>query len=269
MLVGVAQLASGQKPDENRDRAVRAVEEAGRQQASLVVLPEATQVGFGSPGTDLRSLAEPIDGPFVTELCAAARSSGLVAVAGLFEPSPDPGLVYNTLVVVGPEGVRACYRKVHLYDALGWRESDRVAPGDPAKVGALVEVDELQVGVMTCFDLRFPEMARVLVDRGATAIAVPAAWVAGPGKGEQWEILLRARAIESTAYVLAAAQPEPAYTGRSMVVDPAGCVLAALDGSAGEDGVRLCLAEVSAARVQDVRAGMPVLAQRRFEVRPA
>ena len=124
------------------------------------------------------------------------------------------------------------------------------------------------LGLMTCYDLRFPEMARALVDAGATAIALPAAWVAGEHKAEQWGVLVRARAIENTVYLAAAAQPGPEYTGYSMLVDPTGLHLAVLDGEA-EGPVASALADWEPGRVAEVRRGMPVLANRRFGVRPA
>ncbi len=269
MRVGVAQVASGRDKEENRRLARVAVAAAGRQRAGLVVLPEAMLVGFGPPDADLRPAAEPLDGPFVATLEASARHHQLVVIAGMFEPAQDPEGVFNTVVVVGPEGLRAAYRKIHLYDALGWRESERVRAGAPDAPASVVDVGEMRIGVMTCFDLRFPEVARRLVEHGADVIVVPAAWVRGPGKAEQWEVLLRARAIESTAYVLAAAQPEPNYSGRSMIVDPTGTVICSLGASPAPGENALCVTEVTAERVAEVRAQMPVLALRRFGIHPA
>ena len=237
----------------------------------LVVLPEAAMCGFGGPAFDLAAMAEPLDGPFVSALAVAAARHGVTALAGMFEQTRQDGRVFNTVVVVGLDGLSARYRKLHLFDALGWRESERVRRGETperrrAGRGGL-SVGELRVGVMTCYDLRFPEMARALVDAGATAIALPAAWVSGAGKVEQWSTLVRARAIENTAYVVAAGQPGPDYSGNSMIVDPAGVVLAALDADGNGPGC-LAVAELSVDRVADVRRGLPVLEHRRFAVRP-
>ena len=262
------QLRSGSDKSANLARLVDAVRRAAGAGAGLLVAPEAAMHGYGRPTTDLAPVAEALDGPFVSGLAAVAAETGVTVVAGLFEAGAPRGRVYNTVTVVGPSGLMARYRKVHLYDALGWCESARMAPGDPAEGLPVVAVGDLRLGVMTCFDLRFPEVARVLADGGATAVAVPAAWVAGPGKAEQWEVLLRARAIENTAYVLGAAQPEPEYTGCSMVVDPTGVVTARLGGPAEGPGA-LLVADVRPDRVAEVRAGMPLLEQRRFVVRPA
>lgn len=266
------QLHSGTDLAENRTRAGQAIAGAAGRGAGLVVLPEATMCGYGPPGFDLAAVAEPLDGPFVADLAATAGRAGVTAVAGMFEAVPGDRRVYNTVVVVDGTGLVAHYRKLHLYDALGWKESDRVRPGDPLGDGdgpgvVTVAVDGLELGLMTCYDLRFPEMARALVDAGATVLVLPAAWVAGEHKVEQWGTLIRARAIESTAYVVAAAQPGPEYSGYSMIVDPSGVVQAVLNGET-EGAQVVAQAEVTADRVDEERARMPVLGHRRFEVRP-
>jgi predicted amidohydrolase len=183
----------------------------------------------------------------------------------MFEAVPGEARVFNTVLAVGPAGPLGRYRKLHLYDALGWRESDRIRAGEPDRDGGLltVGVGGLIVGVLTCYDLRFPELARALVDAGAQLLALPAAWVSGPLKEYHWETLTRARAIENTVYVAAAAQPPPEYSGHSVLLDPMGVPLA----SVGEvDG--LAVAEVTAARLAEVRRKLPVLEHRRYAVLP-
>ena len=262
MRAAVVQLASGPDRAATRERSVAAARRAASEGADLVVLPEAAMADFGRPGRDLTSSAEPLDGPFVGALHELARHTGITTVAGMFEPSPEPGRVYNTLVVVGPAGLRGAYRKCHLFDALGWRESAQVTAGDP---GALVcvEVGGMVCGVMTCYDLRFPEMARALVDRGAEVLVEAAHFVAGPGKTDVWRTLVAARAIESTAYVVAAAKPAPECVGHSMVVDPAGLVLTELAGA----GEGVAVADLVPGRLAEVRRALPVLSHRRFSVR--
>jgi predicted amidohydrolase len=272
MRVAVAQFASGEDKARNRSVAAELIRRASSEGAALVVLPEASLHTFGTPTTDLASAAEPLDGPFVTSLVEAAADE-IVVVAGTFEVAPRSTRVFNTVVVVGHDQLLASYRKVHLYDALGWRESDRVEAGDPTSSRTPVSVGEFNVGVMTCFDLRFPESARVAVDGGADLLAVPAAWVAGPGKEEQWDVLLRARAIENTIFVLGADQPEPTYSGRSAIVDPSGAVLVRLDARAdgGRDGrsAGLAITDIDRAALEERRSSMPLLSSRRYEVRPA
>lgn len=266
MRAAVVQFASGMDPAANREAATAAVERAARDGAALVVLPEAAQCGFGSATTDLAPLSEPLDGPFVAALAAVAGRSGATVIAGLFEPSAD-GRVHNTLVVVGAAGLLGAYRKVHLYDALGWCESDRVAAGDPGGANVpVVAVGDLAVGLLTCYDLRFPESARLAVDLGATVLAVPAAWVAGPHKEHHWRTLLGARAIENTCYVLAAAQPAPVYSGCSQIVDPFGVVVAQLGPDEGGGEPAFASGPVDPHRVAEARAALPVLAHRRFAV---
>jgi len=218
------------------------------------VLPEAFARDFGEAGSDVGPFAEPMDGPFATELAAVADKQDTTVVAGMFETSEDRR-PYNTLVVRG--AVEASYRKVHLYDSFGYRESDALHPGPLEPV--VIDVAGWQVGLMTCYDLRFPELARALVDGGAEVLVVPAAWVAGPRKVDHWTTLVRARAIENTVYVVAAAQPGPRYSGHSMVVDPLGDVLAEAGDGPAVLGARLTRETLDAARATN-----PSLANRRL-----
>ena len=217
----LVQAASSLDPAANREAATALVAEHGPG-TDLLALPEAFARDFGEPGSDVSPYAEPVDGPFATAVAAAAVDAGTTVVADMFEQGPSPERPYNTLVVRG--AATTSYRKVHLYDSFGHRESDRLTAGplEPA----VVEVQGWKVGLMTCYDLRFPELARALVDRGAEVIVVPAAWVAGPRKVHHWRTLLAARAIENTVYVAAVGQPAPRYTGHSLVVDPFGEVVA-------------------------------------------
>lgn len=188
--------------------------------ADLVVFPEAFARDFGS-GEDVSDTAEALDGPFAAELSRVAAERGSTLVAGMFERSGDVARPWNTLLVRG--AVDASYRKIHLYDSFGYKESDRLSAGATEPV--VVDIGDFRVGLMTCYDLRFPELARRLVDAGAEVIVVPAAWVAGERKVDHWRTLVRARAIENTVWVVASGQPGPRYTGHSMVVDPLGDVV--------------------------------------------
>jgi deaminated glutathione amidase len=257
LTVTVVQLASSLDPAENRE-ALGVLDDIcpGVPAPHLVVLPEVMMRDFGSPGSDVSEFAEDLDGPFVKRIAELAAAHDVTVVAGMFERSEDPGRPYNTLVVVDAGGLRASYRKIHLYDSFGYKESDRLLAG--ALEPVVVEVGGLRVGLMTCYDLRFPELARALVDRGAELIVVPAAWVAGPGKADHWRTLLKARAIENTVYVAAAAQPDPRYTGHSMVVTPRGETV-----EVEEDGVAV-QARVDRAELEKARAENPSLANKRL-----
>ena len=266
MRVSVGQFAASVDKERNRQRVaglVRAGADAG---ASLVVLPEAAMYPFTPGGSDLSAAAEPVDGPFGATLARVAEETGATVVAGMFEAVPGEGRVFNTVLAVGPGGLIGRYRKLHLFDALGWRESDWVRPApldaaDPAAALLTFPHGELTVGVLTCYDLRFPELSRALVDAGATLLAVPSAWVAGPLKETHWRTLVTARAIENTCYVAAADQAPREYAGCSLLVDPMGVPLAALGETEG-----LATAEVTAERVEAVRKALPVLEHRRYDV---
>jgi predicted amidohydrolase len=226
--------------------------------ADLVVLPEAVMHDFGSAEHDVAAVAEPLDGPFVALLAEQAARLGAVVVAGMFERADDGGRPYNTLAAVQPDGSLAgVSRKVHMYDSFGYRESDRLRAGPVEPV--VLEVGAVNVGVMTCYDLRFPEYARLLVDAGADTLCVPAAWVRGPMKEDHWVTLLRARAIENTCWVLGAAQTGPTYAGRTSAIDPLGVVLAA----AGDEET-IVRAVLDPARLGTARARNPALQHRRI-----
>ncbi len=263
MQVAVVQFTATPDKRANRDRVADAVEQAVSRGADLIVLPEATMLPFGRPDDPLTAAAEPLDGPFVDMLGAAVRGSDATVLAGMFEAVAGDDHVFNTVVAVDGSGVVGAYRKLHLFDALGWRESDRLRAGDPADPLLVLPVAGLTVGVLTCYDLRFPEMARALVDAGATLLAVPAAWVGGPLKEDHWVTLARARAIENTCYLAGADQGPPIFAGRSLVVDPMGVVVAQCTEHDGP-----VIADVSADRVEQVRTSLPALQHRRFAVAP-
>jgi deaminated glutathione amidase len=218
-------------------------------------------------GTDLRAAAEAPDGAFGQGLSEVAAGHGVAVVAGTFEPAPD-GRVYNTAVAFDGEGrLAAAYRKIHLFDALGQRESDDVAPGHEPVV---TDLGGLRVGILTCYEIRFPEHARALVTRGADLIVVPAGWAAGLFKEEHWVTLVRARAIENTVWVAAVDQvPDPAEpatraptgVGRSLLVDPMGTVRMDLGSRPG-----IGVGEVDTKLTAEVRAALPCLEHRRDDI---
>ena len=251
LRVRLVQWASDLDPALNRAR-LESLPESG---TDLVVLPEAFARDFGEPSEPLGSYAEALDGPFAQAIDALAARTGSTVVAGMFEASDDPDRPFNTLLVRG--AAQSSYRKIHLYDSFGFRESDRLVAGSLEP--RLVDVAGFRLGLMTCYDLRFPELARALVDAGAEVLVVPAAWVAGDRKVDHWRTLVRARAIENTVHVLAVGQPAPRYCGHSMVVDPLGDVLA----EAGPDEAVLD-AVLDAEALVAARRTNPSLANRRL-----
>ncbi|WP_110240498.1 carbon-nitrogen hydrolase family protein [Nocardioides gilvus] len=220
LRVRLVQVAASLDPSANRARLADVLGESER--GELVVFPEVFARDFGKPGSDVSPFAEPLDGPFVTAVEEGARAAGVSVVAGMFRVGEDPQRPYNTLVVRGESS--ASYDKIHLYDSFGHKESDRLLAGGWEPV--VVEIGGFRVGLMTCYDLRFPELGRALVDAGAEVIVLPAAWVAGERKVDHWLTLARARAIENTVYVVAVGQPAPRYTGHSTVISPWGDVVA-------------------------------------------
>jgi deaminated glutathione amidase len=259
MKVAVAQFSAGMDKAANLARIEGLAERAATAGAQLAVFPEAAMYDFGSSTDDLRSPAESLDGPFVGSLIRLSARLHLAVVVGMFEAIPGDHRVHNTAVIVDPRrGLVAAYRKRHLFDAFGDSESERIRPGgeDPP----LLELHGFKVAVAVCYDLRFPGFIERIADRGAELLLVPSAWVAGPLKEEHWSVLLRARAIENTIYLAAAGQTGTSYCGRSSIVDPLGVVMAALGVAEG-----YVTAEVSEDRLREVRARLPVLAQRRSE----
>ena len=267
VTVTIGQLDVGSDRAANLAAASAAIRTAAADGSSLVVLPEYSSE-YHARGMGPEH-AEPLDGPWVTGLREAALSNGVAVIAGVVVPAV-PGetsegpRALNLVVAIGPDGeLLGTYAKVHLYDAFGFRESDGLAAGDPAAPPLVVELAGLRLGVLTCYDLRFPESARRLVDAGADAIVVPAAWVDGPGKAAQWRALAVARAIENTVFVLAVGQAGAGRTGRSVVVDPDGEVLAELGPEA-----RTASVELDPAVVEETRARNPALALRRYDIVP-
>ena len=250
MRIALAQIRSGTDPAANLGVVEDYTLQAADAGASLVLFPEATMCRFGVP---LSPLAEPLDGPWASGVRAVAQRAGIVVVAGMFAPTDD-GRVTNTLLATGP-GVDARYDKIHLYDAFGFTESATVAPG---REPVIIEVDgdsgPVQVGLTLCYDIRFPELYIELAERGAELITAHASWGTGPGKLDQWTLLARARAIDTTSVVAAVGQAYPGDevaalgptgVGGSVVASALGGVLA----SAGADPALLvCDVDLDAAR---------------------
>lgn len=266
--VAAIQLNSQNDLAQNLRTCRELVRQASDRGARLVVLPE--NFAFFSADASRRDVAESLagePGPIRAAMTEWARDCAVTVIGGGFpEAGPDPLRPYNTCAVVAPSGgLVASYRKIHLFDVdladgTRLRESEATAAGEAARV---VEVDGFKVGLSICYDLRFPELYRALVDQGAELIVVPAAFTLHTGK-DHWHVLLRARAIESQAWVVAAGQwgrhPHDRVSyGHSLVVDPWGTVVAE-----ASDGVGLALARVERARLQEIRSGLPSLRHRRL-----
>jgi deaminated glutathione amidase len=265
MRAAVVQLNSTDDYDRNLEVAERLVRAAASDGAELVVLPEKWTV-LGSPEA-IRASAEPLDGPALSAAAGWARELGIFLVAGSVpELIPDREKLANTSVMFGPDGERvATYRKIHMFDVevedVSYRESEIEQAGDLIELG---EASGTKVGLTICYDLRFPELYRILALRGAQVITVPSAFTERTGR-DHWEVLLRARAIENQVFLVAAGQvgfapPHFRSFGRSMIVDPWGVVLAQ-----APDTECFVAADLDFSKQDDVRSRLPSLRHRRPE----
>lgn len=264
--VAVAQLNSNENVERNMAQAENAVRAAAAEGAALVMLPEC--FAYLGPEEGKLAIAESLDesGPILSRCREwAVHHNAEIILGGFWENSPESRRVFNACVHLSRTGeVLSVYRKRHLFDvALDdgtvIRESDSVMPGDAI---VTTNTDFGVLGLSVCYDVRFPELYRALIDEGATSLAIPAAFTQTTGKAH-WQILLRARAIENQAYVLAAAQTGHHFGrrrsyGHAMIIDPWGEILA----DAGEEGT-LAVAEVDPDRVKSVRRQLPSLTHRR------
>ncbi|WP_307486976.1 carbon-nitrogen hydrolase family protein [Microbacterium trichothecenolyticum] len=260
--IAVSQFAPAASRAANLTDIAAAARTAAARGARVIVFPEYSSYFVDPFDASLADNAEDLDGPFVSTLAALAGELDAIIVAGLLEKADDGRRVRNTVVAVGADGIRAVYRKLHLYDAFGQRESDWVEPGEIAPAETF-EVDGLRFGLMTCYDLRFPEVARTLADAGVDVALVPAEWVRGPLKEHHWGVLLQARAIENTFFVAAADHAPPLGVGHSMIIDPQGVPIAQI-GTASD----VAVAHIDPAAIARVRRVNPALALRRFRVTP-
>lgn len=259
-------MNAGSEPARNLERADQLVRAAAAQGAELVVLPEKWTV-LGT-GADLRAGAQPLDGPAISWARATAAELGIDLLAGSLYERTGSELGANTSVHVAPDGrVRAVYRKIHLFDVevdgRRYAESETEAPGDEAVVSELA--DGTGLGMSICYDLRFPELYRMLAVRGARVIAVPSAFTLATTR-DHWETLVRARAIENQCFVIAPNQigEHPGGQrsgGRSLIVDPWGLILA---GAA--DGETAIVADLDFDALAAIRRRVPTLPRRRPEV---
>jgi deaminated glutathione amidase len=257
MRVAVAQFSAGMSKPVNLERIAKLAALAAESGARLVVFPEAAMCDFGQKTDDLRSVAEPVDGRFVTALSELAAQHRVTVVAGMFETIPGERLVHNSAIVVDPaRGLIGTFHKRHLFDAFGEVESERFRAGEEEPLQ--IEVDGFRAAVVICYDMRFASFIERAADHGAELLLAPAAWVAGPLKEEHLSIVARARALDNTMYVAVGGQAGVAYTGRSVIVDPLGAQIAGLG-----DGEGVAIADISHERLKEARIRLPVLLQRR------
>lgn len=263
MAVAIAQVAPGDDKAQNLADIHRLATLATERGAKLVVFPEYSSFFVPELGEASVAAAESLHGPFVTALSSMAAELGVHLVAGMLESTSEGSRVSNTLVAFNGSGsLMAKYRKMHLYDAFGQKESDWVVAG-PIEEPQTFALEGLTVGLQTCYDIRFPEVTRRLVDAGADLVVLPSEWVRGPLKEHHWRTLVTARALENTVYLAAADHAPPIGAGNSMIVDPMGVELVTIG-----DATDIAIAWISPARIAAVRAVNPALELRRFKVVP-
>lgn len=263
--ISAGQFAPGENKEENLSAIARLVEQAAADGVRVLILPELSMYRrLDSSLQDAAAAAEPLTGPFVTEILKISAESGLLIAVGIYEQLPaemnNSENVYNTLVIADRGELLHVYRKVHLYDAFTAKESDLIIPGD--ELAPVLEIDGFKIGFAICYDIRFPELFRTMADRGADIIAIATAWARGVGKEEHWDVLTRCRAIENTAYVVASGEVSSKSVGRSRILDPLGYSL----GDAGEQLSALVTVNADKGRINEVRAILPSLQNRRLAV---
>jgi predicted amidohydrolase len=260
--IAIAQVESSTDKKENLRKAVGLIQDAKRKGAGLIAFPEFLMAFSPASQTaeQLTQVAEVADGPFISSLRDAAKAASIGVVATIYEHSPAPNRVFDTAIWIDAQGnIASVYRKLHLYDAFGFKESDKFHPGDA--VAPLVQSGECRLGMMICYDLRFPEMARMLALEGANVLVAPSGWVQGDLKVEHWQTMIKARALENGSYVIAPGQVGNIYIGHSMVVDPLGRTLVDLGEKEGLEVVELDLKLVN-----ETREKLPLLKNRRTDV---
>lgn len=260
--IAVVQFQVSQRKQENLESATQYIQEAKSTGALLVAFPEFLMAY--SPGSqnaaELCRLAETLDGDFTSTLRRAAQTAQINLVTTLYEKSKSPDRVYDTALWIDRDGqIVSVYRKLHLYDALGFQESAKLLPGED--LARPIQTDAGTVGLMICYDLRFPELSRILSLLGAEILVSPSAWVEGEMKLEHWQTMVRARAVENGCFVVAPNQVKNIYIGHSMVVDPFGRILLDMENRQG-----LQVVEIDAAAVRKVRVKLPLLNNRRKDV---
>lgn len=258
MKVSVGQFNPVGVMEDNIATMRRLAEEAKADGAGLVIFPEESMFTVGLVEGNFIAAVDEYWSSFVQQLSFLARDVQIAIVAGGYESSGEER-PYNTLVVVDAEGrIVDTYRKLHLYDAFSYQESKKIKPGD----GGIktVNIGGLNVGIMTCYDIRFPELSRAMADMDVDLIAVAAAWFKGDHKIDHWESLLKVRAIENTVWVAAAGTSSDHCIGHSAILDPMGIPHAHLNDEI--EGV--VTVDVTKRRIDEVREFLPVLKNRRF-----
>jgi deaminated glutathione amidase len=264
-FIAIVQMRSSEDKMENLELSVDFIREAAKKKSSIICFPEF-QMAYSPVSMSAKQLSEKAesvnDGNFIATLRKAAKQNKISIISTIYEKNGSgfDNRVYDTAVLIDSNGeISSIYRKLHLYDALGIKESDKMMAGNMIEKPVKTSVGNL--GLMICYDIRFPEMSRILTVKGANILVSPSAWVQGVMKEEHWQTLLKARAIENGSYMIAPNQIGNIFSGRSMAVDPFGVVLLDMGNREGMEVV-----EIDKSRVQKIRELLPLLKNRRTDV---
>jgi deaminated glutathione amidase len=261
----IVQMKSSEEKEHNLAYSVKLINEAAKRKARLICFPEF-QMAY-SPAEQktesLHRIAEKISGNFVSTLSNSARQNKINVVATMYEiinTNEKSHKVFDTGIIIDELGkVQSIYRKVHLYDALGFKESKKLLAGSIIEKPSKTSVGNL--GLLICYDMRFPEISRILTVYGANILVSPSAWVAGFMKKVHWEVMVKARAIENGVYVLAPNQVGNIYCGHSMAIDPFGATILDMKNRQGIEYI-----DIDTTKIDTTRRTLPLLMNRRTDV---
>lgn len=261
----IVQMKSSVDKEVNLVHSLKLINEAAKKKARLICFPEF-QMAYSPPeqkSESLHKIAEKITGNFVSTLSNSAKQNRINVIATLYEiinTNDKNHKVFDTGVIINELGkLQSIYRKVHLYDALGFKESKKLLAGSIIEKPSKTSVGKL--GLLICYDMRFPEISRILTVNGANILVSPSAWVAGFMKREHWEIMVRARAIENGVYVLAPNQVGNIYCGHSMAIDPFGSTIVDMENREGIEFI-----DIDSSKIDTTRRTLPLLMNRRTDV---
>jgi predicted amidohydrolase len=264
MKIAVVQFKASIKKEENLKKIIQYISKASKNNSSLVAFPEFMMFYTNSKQTakQLAENSETINGNFVKSIALSAKENKIQVVGSFYEKSNKKDRVYDTSFIIDQNGkLISSYRKIHLYDALGFRESDKMKSG--SKISKPVKTSIGKLGMMICYDLRFPEMSRTLAIAGSEVLVIPSAWVKGKSKEEHWITINKTRAIENGCYVIAPDHVGNIYCGRSLVVDPYGKILLDMKKRQG-----IGYANIDLKKIKETRKVLPLLKNRRTDVYP-
>jgi len=261
----LVQMKSSVDKNKNLSYSLKLIGRAAQKKAQLICFPEfqmAYSPAEQKPET-LHEIAEKINGDFISALSNSAKKNKINVVATIYEiinTNKQNQKVFDTAVIINERGkIQSVYRKIHLYDALGFKESKKLLAGNIIEKPTRTSVGNL--GLQICYDMRFPEISRILTVNGANILVSPSAWVDGFMKQEHWEIMLKSRAIENGVYVIAPNQLGNIYCGHSMVIEPFGATLTDMGNRQGME-----ILDIDNSRIDTVRRTLPLLRNRRRDV---